>query len=293
MFSINQLVKVWKESSIEVKFDDFGEVFHIKDPSLEKFFINRGESKYLFTGEKIFKDSRTAYACISSFGGRRLFFKQMHHRNRPAYHLFRYILFPSRGYVNAVISEVLRRSGIPTPEVFVCGERLENMLLHTSYLISDAVNAENLSIAIPYVCRDICVVKAFLMRWGSLIKKMHSAGVYHSDAKTSNFYIVSDNRDLSDASVWTEVPDLIGVWDLDGAKFYRDGVPVKLKIRDAARAFSSFLIDAERCGVADALSKYGIGPLMDCFCSHAEVDKNLLMKEINGRWSKQLTRFEL
>lgn len=288
MRKLNTLVLSWKKNAEYGTLTGNGFLFHFKAPHLVKFIADKIQLEELFQGGKIFKNSKTAYACVKDVGGVLYFYKQMHHRSRPVYHLFRYFIHPSRGYINAVISRKLIEAGISTPEVFACGEYRENFLLHTSYLVAEAVEGTSLSSVIPNLCRDEAGMKVFLAYWGSLIKRMHDAGVYHGDTKSTNFYLLTGSK-LPEAMPDPEKAwNGIGVWDLDGANFYENGVPEKLRVADVSRAVASFIMDSDRCQIKAEIQQRGPGWIVEWFSLYAGVDSKKVTEAIKKRWSKKL-----
>lgn len=289
MRTLNTLVSSWKKSAKAGTLTGDGFLFHFKDAYLVNHVRDKAQLEGIFQGGKIFKNSKTAYACVKDIEGVPFFFKQMHHRSRPLYHSFRYCVCPSRGYINAVISQKLINAGVPTPRIYACGEYREFFLLHTSYLVAEAVDGNSLSSEIPHLCRDSLSIKIFLAYWGSLIKRMHDAGVYHSDTKSTNFYLLN-GRELPEAlPVIGEKWDGIGVWDLDGANFFEDGVPEKFRVADVSRAVASFLMDASRCDeIRDEIGQRGTAWIVDWFSLYAGVDGKMVAEEVKKRWSKKL-----
>lgn len=292
MTSLNKLVKAWKKDTAIYKTKS-NEIFHVKDHSLLKYFNADRKPEQLFAGEKIFKNSKNAYACVKQIDDRSVFFKKVHHNNRPFLHLLRYNFVPSRGYNNAVISELLRASKIPTPEIYVCGEYRKRNLLQSSFMVADAVDGKNLTEVIPCICKKEDLTLVFLAHWGAFINRLHSVGVFHSDAKLSNFYVVNNDMDLTSAETWSRTNNILGVWDLDSAKFFEGGVPEKYRIKDAARAISSFLIKTEQYNSDAASLNPTAENLIHQFCTHAQIDSKAVLKELRRRWQCKLGIYRL
>lgn len=292
MTSLNKLVKAWKADTAVCKTKS-NEIFHVKDHSLLKHFQTDRKPEQLFAGDKIFKNSKNTYACVKKIDNRNVFFKKVHHNNRPFLHLLRYNFVPSRGYNNAVISDLLRASDIATPKIYVCGEYRKRKLLQSSYILAGAVDGKNLVEVIPNICRDEALTLAFLSCWGHFIFRLHTVGVFHSDAKLSNFYIANNNLDLTSPETWNGKQDILGVWDLDSARFFRGGVPQKYRIKDAARAISSFLIKTEQFNPDAVTQNPNAEPLIDQFCNHANIESKAVIKELHRRWKHKFRIYRL
>lgn len=292
MTSLNKLVKAWKANTAICKTKS-NEIFHVKDRSLLKHFQTDRKPEQLFAGDKIFKNSKNAYACVKKIDDRAVFFKKVHHNNRPFLHLLRYNFVPSRGYNNAVISDLLIASNIATPKIHVCGEYRKRKLLQSSYLLADAVDGKNLTEIIPNICKDEELTSAFLAHWGSFIYRLHAVGVFHSDAKLSNFYVSKNDLDLTSPQSWSDNPNILGVWDLDSAKFFDGGVPEKYKVKDAARAISSFLIKVEQFNPEAASRNPNAEALINRFCIHANINSKAVIKELQRRWKCKFNIYRL
>lgn len=63
----------------------------------------------------------------------------------------------------------------------------------------------------------------------SVLACIHAVGVYHGDAKLTNFYFKKNNND-----------NICGIWDLDVAKI-KDNLPKELREKDVARTAASFI----------------------------------------------------
>lgn len=293
MTSLNKLVKAWKKDTTICKTKS-NEVFHVKDHSLLKYFKTDRKPEQLFAGEKIFKNSKNAYACVKQIDDERsVFFKKVHHNNRPFLHLLRYNFVPSRGYNNAVISDLLRASDISTPKIYACGEYRKRKLLQSSFMLADAVEGKNLTEVIPGICKNDNLAMAFLAHLGKFINRLHSVGVFHSDAKLSNFYVVNNDIDLASPETWNQTNKILGVWDLDSARFYEKGVPEKYRVKDAARAISSFLIKAEQYNSDAASQNPNADKLIQQFCFHAQIDSRAVIKELRRRWQCKLKFYRI
>lgn len=292
MTSLNKLVKAWKKDTAIYKTKS-NKIFHVKDHTLLKYFRTDKKPEQLFAGDKIFKNSKNAYACVKQLDDRTVFFKKVHHNNRPFLHLLRYNFVPSRGYNNAVISDVLRSSDISTPKIYACGEYRKRKLLQSSFLLADAVDGKNLSEVIPCICKNDDLTRVFLAYLGYFIRRLHSVGVFHSDATLRNFYVVNNDMDLTSVDTWNQTNNLLGVWDLDSARFFEGGVPEKYRIKDAARAISSFLIKAEQYNSEAASQNPNAENLIKEFCIHAQLDSQSVIKELRRRWQYKLEIFRL
>ena len=127
----------------------------------------------------------------------------------------------------------LQRLGIPTPEVLWAERRREGLLTIHEYLITAPLPAEAMSVSRLVETSPELLSQPLLKALAELTAALHDSGMEHGDLSLRNLYLLN----AGDAAV-APVP---GVIDLDGCRFYRNGVPQRQRCREAARILSSYL----------------------------------------------------
>lgn len=180
---------------------------------------------------KITKNSAGTIASIVKFPTQPIFIKRVNHKSKKIHHLFRYMLVPSRGYVNAIAASRLEKHGIPTPHIYGAAERRRCGLLTHSFIFAEPIiNAIEVSEYLGTNLSAPSQLYELLSLLGSFIKKIHLCGLYHGDLKLSNLYFQNNK---------------LGVWDLDGIQLFETLPSSKFIERDIGRAISSFVISID------------------------------------------------
>ncbi len=154
-----------------------------------------------------YKDSRSAKISIIEYQKKRYIFKR--YNRRGLLHTLKYTLRKSRALTHWEKSIKFAARSLPTPEILAALEERKSGILKRSYILSELVGkgAENFEAHLQYL--EINSPES-LKHITLLLWEMHQRGIYHGDAKVSNF--------IYDPSVSKYRYFII---DLDGSRFKR------------------------------------------------------------------------
>lgn len=130
------------------------------------------------------------FKCSASFKGLRndLYFKQFLYRSPLDFikHIFR----PGRAARSRKASVMLEDCGLLSPEIVAMGQRKIGTIVIKSFLLTRSV--ENSASLYEYVHGDKLNPsdrKTFITQLGTVIGRMHSAGIFHGDLRPGNILI--------------------------------------------------------------------------------------------------------
>ncbi|MBL0716452.1 MAG: hypothetical protein JJV89_00240 [Desulfosarcina sp.] len=189
---------------------------HIKpdiDSALKKIILNNPDLLFQYAYEHL-KNSKRARLALIELNGQRYLLKRYNLKNM--FHRFRQL------FRTPLSRKIWQRNHIFSDKGMLTSNLLAAVDLGTgfSYQASFAVYAY-----IEGASESICMLKKYyfnerkklLSHLAHLIRQMHSLGIYHGDAKITNF-------------IWVETCGKPKIWIID-----LDGVSFKKKIRDRHR----------------------------------------------------------
>lgn len=178
------------------------------------------------------KTSTASSAAVCTIpGGQTIFVKR--NGNRGLWFTLKYLFVPARVFRAALAAEQVAKTGIATPRVLAAGEKRRARVLLGGYLITEAVtNACDLMTFVEKRPDAPESMPALIRETARVAAALHNSGFYHGDLKLVNLYRTADDAPC-------------GVWDLDSAQIFPDGVPHDLVVRELGRIVSSILIFAE------------------------------------------------
>ena len=165
-------------------------------------------------------------------GGKRVFVK--HNGNRGLAFTVKYFFIPARVFRAALAAQRVEDAGILTPRVLAVGERRRAGILFAGYLITEAVSGA--CDLMSYVTRQPGApagMPVIIREAARIAAALHDHGFYHGDLKLINLYRTGEDAPC-------------GVWDLDSARLFPDGVPYVMAVHELGRILSSIVIFAER-----------------------------------------------
>lgn len=228
----------------------------------------------IISGE-IAKNSAGTIASIVRLPTQPIFIKRVNHKSKKLHHLFRYMLVPSRGYVNAIAASRLEKHGIPTPHIYGAAERRHYGLLTHSFIFAEPItNAIEVSEYLVTNSSAPPQLYELLSLLGSFIKKIHLCGLYHGDLKLSNLYFQNNK---------------LGVWDLDGIQLFKTLPSSKYIERDLGRALSSFLISIDK-NPTFTQTKINISDVLSIFCTAYDMEglcASHIFKDLKTYWLRK------
>ena len=220
----------------------------------------------------ILKNDGGTTASLVNLKGSTLFLKRTNHNAKKFYHKFKYLAFPSRGYLNWVASTIFLENGIITPRILGIGEYRRHGILEKSYLFAE--NMENVQqvdeiFGKKNLSRSEC--KELLSHLGQFVAHIHQCGIHHGDMKLTNLFFKNEE---------------LGTWDLDGIKLFDSGVPKKYALKDLGRVYSSFLMYIDSNPYLDNwVSSVKEGA--DIICQAYGVDSDQIMKDLSQYWFRK------
>jgi len=186
------------------------------------------------------------YKCSASFKGLRndFYFKQFLYRSPLDFikHLFR----PGRAIRSLKASIVLDKCGLLSPEVIAVGQRKIGPVVLKSFLITRSIE-NSLSLTELVLNTKVCLKekRQFLSELGSVIGRMHSAGVFHGDLRAGNILIKKTNDkyrfyflDNERTRQFKRLPNKLRVKNLVQINMFRI---FELSITDRMRFYKSYL----------------------------------------------------
>jgi tRNA A-37 threonylcarbamoyl transferase component Bud32 len=203
-------------------------------PEMKQFLYS--PDSFLDKG-RILKNSRSTRAAIVEIDHRQYFLKR--YNNKGLIYSLKYLFRQSRPFNVWNSSLLIRKLGIPCPEVIAALSHRRFGILTASYLLTESIDG-NIQpedyIRESAVKPDIYV--KFQSRMCAYLKKMHDAGIRHGDLKLNNIYCRKDSDGLE-----------FGLYDFDGTDAFRKPLSQEMRIKEYARIISSWIIISNRIGV--------------------------------------------
>jgi len=199
---------------------------------IEKDFIDFiSDIDHHLNSSDIIKDSNSVKAGITNYKNFRLFIKR--YNDRGLLHRIKYrIKIPRPLNALETFSHLIRKNSNISVANHICAIQIQRRLLEKSFSFSIQKAVEN-TIPVAEIinkCKVSITEQIKLLEMlVSAISSVHSAGVYHGDAKLTNFFFRNNTDDYT-----------CGIWDLDVARIY-DEIPLKMRAKDLARISASFL----------------------------------------------------
>jgi tRNA A-37 threonylcarbamoyl transferase component Bud32 len=203
-------------------------------PEMKRFLYS--PDSFLEKG-RILKDSRSTKAAIVEIDQRQYFLKR--YNNKGLIYSLKYLFRQSRPFNVLKSTLIIRKLGIPCPEVIAALSRRRFGILTASYLLTESIDG-NISpedyIRESAAKPDIYI--KFQSRMCAYLKKMHDYGVRHGDLKLNNIYCRKDADGLE-----------FGLYDFDGTDIFRNPLSQKMRVKEYARIISSWIIISNKIGV--------------------------------------------
>ncbi len=190
---------------------------------IKKLLMTEPEKLFTF-GTHTYKDSRSAKISIVEINGEKYIFKR--HNRRGRLHTLKYIFRASRAISHWKKSIKFSMRNLPTPEILAAFEERKHGFLERSYVLLRMVGTGANSFSGHLVCLKEDPV-FYLRRLTLVLWEMHQRGIFHGDAKLSNF--------IPDPQVPKYMYHIV---DLDGSKF-KKSVHALERISDLADFASS------------------------------------------------------
>ena len=247
--------------------------FFIPDSSVQALLENAIEDvDQILESGCILKNDGGTTASLVNLEGNSLFFKRTNHCAKKFYHKFKYLAFPSRGYLNWVASTIFLEHGIITPRILGIGEYRRHGILEKSYLFAENmkdVQQADVFFRKKKLSKPEC--KELLSDLGRFVARIHQCGIYHGDMKLTNLFFQKED---------------LGTWDLDGIKVFSNEVPSRYALRDLGRVYSSFLMDIDGNPYLDNwISNVKEGA--DIICQAYGVGSDQIMMDLQQYWFRK------
>ncbi len=227
------------------------------------------EPEHLFRFEvHKYKDSRSAKISLIECENEKYIFKK--YNRRGVIHTLKYFFRTSRALSHWKKSIFFRLRGLPTPEILASLEERKHGLLRRSFILSkmEGEGANSFATHQEYLKRNF---PESLKHLALLVWEMHQRGIYHGDAKLSNFIPAPEVRKYR-----------YYVIDLDGTKF-KKSVNRYERMKDLADLASSI----EFLGIVDKPSKI-IFKYYRRLCERASREKGVNERIFNHFVTKRL-----
>jgi len=184
------------------------------------------------------KDSNSTTAGVVELDGSKYFLKRYNDKNFKR--KLKNSIRQTRPFKVLKTSQIISAAGIFTPEIYAALNYRRGLLLESSYLLSAFLDCsktagqviesltgeENFTIFVDKICQ--------------LLAKIHDAGIFHGDVKTSNIIVIYNDDKSYD----------LGLLDLDGSHCYPETLSVKKRTYDLARLISSYFLTCKSKNLA-------------------------------------------
>lgn len=211
---------------------------------------------------------------VVNFNGTPLFGKYVDFRQKKFTSRLRYYFMPSRGLWAAFIADILKKNGIPTPEVLGSGEtRQHGGLLCESYIFTELLKVTDGEAFLRETRNDAAQFLTRARRLMQGLKVLHDAHVSHDDLKLDNLY-------LSDGKV--------GFWDLDSALYWPLMLPSRVRIRNVARLIVSILSAWKEMPPPNGLNPTPSELTTLCCRAYGDIDESAVQKQVRDWFHDRL-----
>jgi hypothetical protein len=160
--------------------------------------------------------------------GRKLFIKK--YEKRDFFYRLEFIVRKARAEKFWHASLILEKNNIFHPRVYVALVKRKRGLFESAYIITEWVQNTFSPDTSSDLFKDASKSEYFCSDVVELLCKVHNAGIFHSDTKLYNFFMVSNSGGK----------EKLGIWDLDGAICY-DELPERKRYKDMGRLTASFI----------------------------------------------------
>ncbi|MCK4981532.1 MAG: hypothetical protein KAS17_01345, partial [Victivallaceae bacterium] len=137
-------------------------------------------------------------------------------------------------------SQVVSAAGIFTPEVYAALNYRRGLLLESSYLLSAFLDSAKTAGQVIESLTGKEDFEIFVDKICQLLVKIHDAGIFHGDVKTSNIIVISNDDNSYN----------LGLLDLDGSHCYPETLSFKKRSYDLARLISSYFLTCKSKNLA-------------------------------------------
>ena len=202
--------------------------------ALEKF----QEFDSLLQTVKLDKDSNSTTAGVIELDGKKFFLKRYNNKNFKR--KLKNSVRQTRPFKVLKTSQVIGATGIFTPEIYAALNYRRGLLLESSYLLSSFLNSAETAAKVIKSLSGKDKFEIFVDRICDLLVKLHDAGIFHGDVKTSNIIVISNDDKSYD----------LGLLDLDGSHCYSEALVAKKRTYDLARLISSYFLTCKNRKIA-------------------------------------------
>jgi tRNA A-37 threonylcarbamoyl transferase component Bud32 len=184
------------------------------------------------------KDSNSTTAGVVELDGQKYFLKR--YNNKDFKRKLKNSVRQTRPFKVLKTSQILSEAGIFTPEVYAALNYRRGLLLESSYLLSAFLESAKTAGQVIERLTGEDKFEIFAEKICRLLVKVHNAGIFHGDVKTSNIIVVSNDDNSYD----------LGLLDLDGSHCYPETLVAKKRTYDLARLISSYFLTCKSKKIA-------------------------------------------
>ena len=195
------------------------------------------------------KDSNSTTAGVIELDGHKYFLKRYNNKNFKR--KLKNSVRQTRPFKVLKTSHVISAAGIFTPEVYAALNYRRGLLLESSYLLSAFLDSSKTADKVIESLTGEEKFEIFVDEICQLLVKIHDAGIFHGDVKTSNIIVISNDDNSYD----------LGLLDLDGSHCYSETLAAKKRTYDLARLISSYFLTCK----SKKIAVKNLDELRDCF----------------------------
>ena len=184
------------------------------------------------------KDSNSTTAGVVELDGHKYFLKRYNNKNFKR--KLKNSVRQTRPFKVLKTSQVISAAGIFTPEVYAALNYRRGLLLESSYLLSAFLDSAKTAGQVIESLTGKEDFEIFVDKICQLLVKIHDAGIFHGDVKTSNIIVISNDDNSYN----------LGLLDLDGSHCYPETLSFKKRSYDLARLISSYFLTCKSKNLA-------------------------------------------
>lgn len=240
-------------------------------PELRQCILN---PEVLMEKGTVVKNSRTTKAVLTAFGsGLDVFIKR--YNNKGFKYSLKYMLRKARAFRAWKSAWTIEVCGIPTPKNIAAVSFRKFGVLKSAYLITECLpNTVDVLDFYKIIQGNKELRCQYVDDIVRMIAMLHENGIRHGDLKLSNIYIQKHNDDQF----------AFGLWDLDGTRFYENGVTEEIRRSEMARVIASYIELGLRIDITLDQSEVE-NMFLDCYSKNTMVGlKSKPMSELIERY---------
>jgi len=179
----------------------------------------------------VVKNSRTTKAVLSALdNGKAVFIKR--YNNKGLKYSLKYMARKARAFRAWKSAWTIEVCGVPTPQNIAAVSFRKFGILKSAYLITECLpNTVDVLDFYKIIQKNEKLRDQYVDDIVRMIAILHENGIRHGDLKLSNIYIQFHGKDQYS----------FGMWDLDGTKYYKDGLTDEVRRAELARVIASYI----------------------------------------------------